>query len=65
MRFSTVSTLSFLALALPFAANGASHGAPGARHELVARRANANNLTLATRDDKFSGMRFTYYDVGL
>ena len=62
MLFSTISAFSLLALALPFAVEGASHGLSGARHDALARRARGD-IDLSKRD--FSNSRFTYYDVGL
>ena len=61
MRFS-VSTL-LLSLALPFAAQAATHGAPGHRHDALARRAR-DDVALYKRDS-YTNARFTFYDVGL
>ena len=63
MRLSAISSLSLVSLALPFAANGAHHGAPGQRHDSIARRSRGD-INLHKRD-QYTNMRFTYYDVGL
>lgn len=57
MKPSTI--LSFLAIALPFASSATP---PHRRHHEVANRARAD---VDVHKRAFTGMRFTFYDVGL
>ncbi|CAL1704218.1 unnamed protein product [Somion occarium] len=65
MRLSTLIGGSFLSLALPFmAASQPAHGnAHARRHNEIAQRARGDVSSHLYK--RFSGIRFTFYDVGL
>lgn len=62
MRLSS-AFVSLLSLSLPFAAQAASHGEPGRRHQDIARRARSDVNIFEKRS--YTNARFTFYDVGL